>query len=166
MKNIEKTIPFKIEIKHTELGTVTLLTAESGISDKGSITFENNKTLLASYVYNATSYNLIYTIIDSNGDVEDSFMEDDGILPTLFISPGKQNYVSIVPYHPDKEFEISIPIFNRDALELPKGNRPFIGDFINTCTHYSIFHDVDIWSDTKPDKMMSIEFKDNMIKKT
>lgn len=165
MKNIDKIKPFRIEIKPTDLGIITTLFAEFEVSVKDSLTFENGKTILASYLYNATTYHLVYTIIDNDGVVEDSFQEDDGILPTLFICPQNRNYVSVVPYHPDKELELSVPVFNREAIELPKGNRPFSGNFINTCKHYAIFYDVDSWSVNKPDKIMSIEFKDTQIRK-
>lgn len=164
MKNIEKTNSFKSAIRKTDFGTLTTLITDVEISAKESISFEG-KTLLANYVYKKDkTYNLVYTIIDTEGNAE-SFVEDDGILPTLFLSPCLENYVSIVPYHPDKELEISIPVFNRENTELPRGNKPFIGNFIGVSNQFSIFYDVDIWSDTKPDKILAIEFKNSTIKK-
>ncbi len=164
MKNIDKINPFKQTIKKTNFGTITTLLTEVGVYAKDSIPFDG-KTLMTNYVYNINeTYNLIYTIIDIDGNVE-SFVEDDGILPTLFSSPNGENYVSVVPYHPDKELEISIPVFNRDNIETTKGNRPFVGKFIGISNQFSIFYDVDIWSDTKPDKMLAIEFKNDLIKK-
>ncbi len=164
MKDVTKINPFQSSIKKTELDTITTLTAEIGISAKESITF-GQKLLTANNVYGINeTYNLVYTIVDTNGTSE-SFVEEDGILPTLFLSPNNENYVSIIPYHPDKELEISIPLFNRENTELPKGNRPFVGDFIGVSNQFSILYDVDIWSDTKPDKLLAIEFKDGAIKK-
>ena len=164
MKNIDKINPFKSAIKKTNFGTLTALLTEVGVSAKDSISF-GGKSLMTNYIYKKNeTYNLVYTIIDTEGKVE-SFVEDDGILPTLFLSPNGENYVSVVPYHPDKELEISIPVFNRENIELTKGNRPFVGKFIGTSNQFSIFYDVDIWSDTKPDKMLAIEFKNNVIKK-
>lgn len=164
MKNIDKTNPFKSTIKKTDFGTLTTLVTDVGISAKENISF-GEKTLLANYIYDQDgNYKLMYTIIDTDGNTE-SFVEDDGILPTLFLSPNQENYVSVVPYHPDKELEISIPVFNRENTELPKGNRPFVGDFIGTSNQFSVFYDVDIWSDTKPDKLLAIEFKNKAIKK-
>ena len=164
MKNIDKTNSFESEIKETSFGIITTLVANIEISAKGSISFDG-KTLLANYVYkNNSSYNLVYTVADRNGN-EESFIEDDGILPTLFLSPNQENYASIVPYHPDKELEISIPVFNRENIELPKGNRPFTGKFIGISNQFSIFYDVDPWSNAKPDKLLAIEFKNDIIKK-
>lgn len=165
MKNIDKINPYKITVDKTKFGAVTKLTAEIGVSASiESISFEE-KTLIANNVYKENeTYNLVYTIIDTDGNIE-SFVEEDGILPTLFLSPNKENYVSISPYDPNKDLEISIPIFNRENTELPNGNKQFVGDFIGVANQFSVFYDVDIWSDTKPDKMLAIEFKNDAIKK-
>lgn len=164
MKRPNKVNPYQSTIKKTELGILTTLVSEAGVSTHGSISFED-KTLSANYVYHKNgTYKLVYTIIDIEGNTE-SFAEEDGILPTLFLSPDQENYVSLVPYHPDKELEVSIPVFNRGNIELPKGNRPFTGKFVGATRQFSIFYDVDIWSETKPDKMLSIEFKNDEIKK-
>lgn len=164
MENIKRVHPFKIDIKKTDVGILTTLITEHGISAHGNISC-NQKSLLANYIdQKGETYHLVYTVIDPKGN-EESFAENDGILPTLFLSPGEENYVSVVPYHPDKELEISIPVFNREHVELPKGNRPFTGKFIGVANQYAILYEVDIWSDKKPDKLLAIEFKNNMIKK-
>lgn len=165
MKNIDRTNPYKTTIKKSELGTITNLTAEIGVSASIENISFGEKTLIANNVYHENeTYNLVYTVIDTDGNVE-SFVEDDGILPTLFLSPNQENYVSVSPYNPDKDLEISIPVFNRENTDLPKGNKQFVGDFIGVANQFSIFYDVDIWSETKPDKMLAIEFKNNAIKK-
>ena len=165
MKNIDRINSYKTTIKKTKIGTITNLTAEIGVSASVENISFGEKTLIANNVYKENeTYNLVYTIIDTDGNVE-SFVEDDGILPTLFLSPNQENYVSISPYDPDKDLEISIPVFNRENTELPKGNKQFVGDFIGVANQFSVFYDVDIWSDTKPDKMLAIEFKNNQIKK-
>lgn len=165
MKNISKISPYKTTIKNTEFGIVTKLTAEIGVSASIENISFSKKTIVANNVYKENeTYDLVYTIIDTDGNAE-SFVEADGILPTLFLSPNQENYVSIQPYDPNKELEVSIPIFNRENTELPKGNKPFGGDFIGTTHQFSIFYDVDIWSNTKPDKMLAIEFKNDAIKK-
>ncbi|QQT25617.1 hypothetical protein [Sphingobacterium spiritivorum] len=164
MKNIEQINPFQISVEQTAFGILTRLDADIEIAAKGSIPF-GAKTLLTNYVYKENgTYNLIYTIIDADGAAE-SFIEYDGILPTLFLAPNAENYVSIQPYDPDRDYEISIPVFNREKTEQPKGNRPFVGGFIGISNQYSIFYDVDIWSETKPDKLLAIEFKNDVIKK-
>ncbi len=164
MKNIDQINPFKSTIKKTELGVLTTLVSPFRISAKESISF-GEKTLLGNYIYDKDeNYNLVYTVIDNEGSAE-SFVEDDGILPTLFLSPDQENYVSVVPYDPNKDLEISIPVFKRENIELPKKNRPFVGDFTGTSNQYSIFHNADMWSDTKPDKLLAVEFKNGVIKK-
>ncbi|MGK6341456.1 hypothetical protein ACMGDK_04405 [Chryseobacterium sp. DT-3] len=164
MKNPDKANPYQSIIKKTEFGTLTTLSVVSGVSCHGNISC-GDKTLLANYVYHKNgTYKLVYTLIDPEGN-DESFEEEDGILPTLFLSPDQKNFVSLVPYHPDKEAEISIPVFNRAAIEQPKGNRPFTGKFVGTTHQFSIFYDVDIWSETKPDKMLSIEFSNDTLKK-
>ena len=85
MKNIDKINPYKVAVKKTEFGTITKLTAEIGVSASiDSISF-GEKTLIANNVYKENeTYDLVYTVIDTDGNVE-SFVEDDGILPTLFL---------------------------------------------------------------------------------
>lgn len=164
MKNIDNINPFESIIKKTEFGIETTLVADVKVSDISSIQYANKSILATNVDGKNETYKLVYTIIDLEGK-EQSFVEDDGILPTLFISPNKEVYVSVIPYHPDKELEISIPVFNRENTELPKGCRPFTGEFIGISNQYSIFYDVDPWSDTKPDKLLAIEFKSEVIKK-
>ena len=165
MENLKKINCFSNVTEDSEFGKITTLTAEYGISAKKSINYKG-KSLLANYVDSDDEglYSLIYSVIDIDGS-DENYKEDDGILPTLFHSPALENYVSIIPYHPDKELEISIPIFNREEIVLKKGNRPFVGDFIGISNEYSVFHFADSWSDTKPDKLLSMEFKEGLLKK-
>lgn len=163
MKNLDKVTPYTSSVIQGDMGTMTTLVAETAISAKDSISF-GEKTLLTNYVYakNGT-YKLIYTTVEIDGNI-DNYVEDDGILPTLFLSPDQENYVSVIPYHPDKELEISIPIFHREDVEIPKGHRPFTGNFIGTTEAYSIFHDVDFYAN-KPDKILAIEFINGKLRK-
>ncbi|MCZ4244844.1 hypothetical protein [Pedobacter punctiformis] len=164
MKNVDKAKLFESSTIKTDFGILTTLVADTGISAKESISFAN-KSLLANYVYNKNeTYNLVYTIIDNDGK-EESFVEDSGILPTLFFSSDNKAYVSIIPPYTNKELEISIPIFNRENIDVPKGDKPFTGSFIGSTEKHSVFYNVDIWSDTKPDQLLAIEFKNGMIKK-
>ncbi|MDN2672143.1 hypothetical protein OX459_12145 [Janthinobacterium sp. SUN026] len=164
MKNLDKVAPFTSSITQGNWGTMTTLVAEVGVSTKDSIAF-GEKTLLTNYVYQKSGvYHLIYTVVGIDGGI-DNYLEDDGILPTLFLSPDQENYVSVIPYHPDKELEISIPIFDREDVEMPKGNRPCTGKFIGTTQAYSIFHDVDIFDNNKPDKILAIEFINGKLRK-
>ena len=164
MNNLKKVHPFEIQTTDTNEGIITILQVPTRISHKDNISFEN-QTMIANYIDNDRSYNTVYSLINTNGEIVDNFMEEDGILPTLFLNQEGEAYVSVVPYHPDKELEISLPVFNREKIEKPKGNRPFTGEFIGIVNHFSVFFDIDIWSDTKPDKMLAIEFKNNEIKK-
>ncbi|MDO8070975.1 hypothetical protein O3299_05525 [Janthinobacterium sp. SUN176] len=163
MKNLDKVTPYASSVIQGDLCTMTTLVAETQVSAKDSIAFAE-KTLLANYVYGKNgTYKLIYTVVGIDGNI-DNYIEDDGILPTLFLSPDQENYVSVIPYHPDKELEISIPIFDREDVEIPKGSRPFTGTFIGTTETCSIFHDVDFYAN-KPDKILAIEFINGKLKK-
>ena len=164
MKTLEKVNPFETTVEETDFGSKTTFVAHAGVSAQCSISYQD-KTLLANYVNNENGgYKLVYTVIDTAGN-HDSYEEDDGVSPTLFLSPENEAYVSVMPYHPDKELEISIPVFDREKTEKPKGDKPFVGDFVGATKQFSIFFDVDIWSDKKPDKMLAIEFKNGEIKK-
>nr|WP_295867609.1 hypothetical protein [uncultured Chitinophaga sp.] len=164
MNNNKTVAPFQIETTRTAAAVVTRLTAATGVSHKDNLNC-GDQTLMANYVYNDRSYDTVYTLMDAVGVVIESYEEEDGILPTLFNSPTEEPFVSVVPYHPDKELEISIPVFNREQTEKPKGNRPFTGNFIGVVKDTALFYDVDPWSDKKPDKMLGIVFKDGIIKK-
>lgn len=161
MKNIEPVNPFKTQIIETNLGKLTRLVANVGVSGHGSLR-RDDKALLASYVYGADeTYQTVYTLVDTEGSAE-SFVEENGILPTLFMSPSGENYVSMVRSYPDKEQEVSLPVFNREQLDEPVGKRPFLGKFIGVSNQYSLFHDVDPFAASKPDKLTTIEFKNNL----
>ncbi|QJB35519.1 hypothetical protein HF324_31145 [Chitinophaga oryzae] len=160
MNNNKTVAPFQIETTRTTAAVVTRLTAIKGVSHKDNLNC-GDQTLMANYVYNDRSYDTVYTLMDAVGVVIESYEEEDGILPTLFNSPTEEPFVSVVPYHPDKELEISIPVFNREQTERPKGNRPFTGDFIGVVKDTSLFYD----GDKKPDRMLAIVFKDGIIKK-
>ena len=163
MKNLSPVQPFQANVATSSHGVLTTLTVETSLAAKESIA-SGEKSLLTSYVYGKDgTYQLVYTVVDRDGQAE-HFAEDDGILPTLFLSPQQQAWVSIVPYHPDKELEISIPVFRREQVELPKGNRPFAGDFIGSTETAAVFHVAD-WSDTKPDKMLVMQFENGLLKK-
>jgi hypothetical protein len=157
----------RLEIKtdRTEGGIITKLIADAGISAHGNIGW-NGKTVLANYVYKEDgTYELVYSMIDSDGNIAGNYLENNGILPTLFLSPDNKLYVSIIPYDPDKELEISIPLLNRASIQEPKRNRPFPGKYIGNVHQSSVFHDIDIFSDKKQDKLLAIEFKNGTIKK-
>ncbi len=169
MKNIDRINPFKVSHKKTSFGTLTSLQAEFGVSTKDGISFDD-KILLANNIYNEDElYDVVYTIVEQDGNIE-SFIEDEGNLPKFFLSPKTNIFVSVHPYDPDnpeRDFEISIPVFEREETDLPKGNRPFVGDFIGIYKHFSVLHDdwSNSWDDNKPDKLQFIEFKNEKIKK-
>ena len=164
MKNIDHIDAFIYEKKNGTTHNLTYLNTEHGVTTHGSTSWDH-KTVLANYIYHADdTYKLIYSLIDNFGNVE-NFLEEEGILPTLFLSPTDELYVSLITYHPDKEMELSIPLLGQRPNSLPKATRPFTGDFIGNTEQYSLFYDIDPFSGNKQDKMLCIEFKDGMIKK-
>ena len=164
MDELKPCAPFAQTIEQTAMGTITTLETTIGVSHSDTITHQG-QCLFATTVYTGDGiYDKVYTVMDTDGSTQ-SYAENEGILPTLFHSPAGETYVSVSPYHPDKEQEISIPVFNRTGVVLPKPNRPFVGDYAGVSEPYAILYDVDPWSDTKPDKLLAIEFKDGHIKK-
>lgn len=164
MDNIKQKELFKLTITKHSLGVLSHLTNLTELAVRDSIQTNNGTIIALNYYHENESYDLVYCVIDVEGHTQ-SFVENDGILPTLFLSPDQQNYISIQPYDPDKDLEISIPLFNRGHVDTPKANRPFVGDFIGTTQQHAVFFHHDIWSDTKPDKLLIIDFKNNAVNK-
>lgn len=153
------------EIKKTSFGTIIFLKSKYGISQKESIS-NDGTTIVASTVDDERgNYKLVYTIITSNDDVTVEHYQEVGILPKLFKSPSNDFWTSIVIYNPGKELETSLPIFERTNYIMPKPNRPFTGEFIGITNDSSYFLSVDSYTSTKIDKLLRIEFKDEIIKK-
>ena len=164
MDELKPCAPFAQTIEQTAMGTITTLDTKIGVSHSDTIT-HGEQCLFAADVYTGNGiYDKVYTVVDTDGSTQ-SYAENEGILPTFFHSPAGDTHVSVSPYHPDKELEVSIPVFNRTDVELPKPNRPFVGGYAGVSAPYAILYDVDPWSDTKPDKLLAIEFKDGRIKK-
>ena len=156
--------PFKLRHEVQDLAKVNVLEVPVKLSISDQIDVDS-KPLIACNVYNKRELStLYYVLLDDRGDMQ-VFKEEAGILPTLFKSPAETVYVSLVPYHPDKELEISIPLFRDADFPLPPGKRPFLGDYIGISGDSSIFHYVNNWSDTKPDILMGIAFKNGRIQR-
>lgn len=163
MKDISTTLDFSVEVHHSEKGILTHFTSEFGINNQASLSTKDGKLLLANYLYDKKkNYQLIYTLSDTTGHHE-NFVESEGILPSLFLSPQGDAYVSLIVYHADKEQEISIPIFQRENIKAPKAAKPFVGEYIGISASHSIFYDVDLFSEKKPDKLLSIKFLNGKI---
>ena len=166
MKNLSGYTGFKTEINKTNDGIITTISSKNGISKRSNNIEWNNKTVFANYVYNNDeTYNVVYSIIDFEGNVQENYLENNGILPTLFKTPDNELYVSITIYHPDKELEISVPLINREVIKEPKQNKQFAGKYTGNIHQSVIFYDIDIFSDKKQDKMLNIEFKNGTIYK-
>jgi hypothetical protein len=150
-----------------KLGDSWLTTLKTGIGFSGGKSIDHEgQTLLATKVYKENeSYDVIYALIGVKGEAEGFFHEREGIMPTLFKSPQGVPFASVQPYHPDKDLEISLPLFGREQFETPKPGRPFLGDYVGVAGAFAVFHDEDIWSDKKPDKLLLIEFSGGKIKK-
>ncbi len=150
------------EVRSAGSGTVTYLRNKNGISHQ-SQAMHADGSIIASYVYDRSGgYKLVYTQLDQTGRVLGHFREA-GILPTLFKSPSGQLWVSFVVYHPDKEQEISVPVFERENFAMPKPGRPFTGDFVGTNENAAFFLDADIYFGKKPDKLRQLEFVNGTI---
>lgn len=156
--------PFKVKQVALPLARLTILEGPFQVSVKDQID-SHSGTLIACYIYDAAgNYQLYYVLVHMQGTLE-VFKEAAGILPTFFKSPGGITYVSLIPCHPDKELEISIPVFRQADTPLPKGARPFTGDFIGNTGDAAIFLHIDAFTEHKPDKLLSITFKTGSTKK-
>ncbi|MBV8251935.1 MAG: hypothetical protein JO154_04940 [Chitinophaga sp.] len=164
MENVLPVQPFQIEITRTKTATITQLQSTGEVTHHGNVCI-NGETICATYVYQFSPYKLTYIRTHPDGTVDGVWQEPDGILPTLFYNPEGNPFVSIIPYHPDKEMEISVPLFHREEVPLPKGNRPFTGHFIGTVPEAAIFYDKDAFTPNKPDKMMAVTFRNNQVYK-
>jgi hypothetical protein len=155
----------KTAFRAASSGTITTFRNAHGLTIHGEST-ANGQTLLALYVYKADeTYDVVYAQVDATGQVVDILHEQEGILPTFFQSPEQTPWVSVVPYHPDKEQEISIPVFHREGAEPTKPARPFAGEYIGTLNQQAWFIDCNSFSDKKPDKLLSVTFGNGAIKK-
>ncbi|QQO09124.1 hypothetical protein [Breznakiella homolactica] len=165
MNELKEYANVKTRTRETEFGPMTILETENGISAHGQIGWDG-KTILADYVYKADgTYDPVYSFIGSDGIAGPHLQETAGILPSLFLDPGGRPWVSLVAYDPDRELEITVPLFGRAEMETPKGHRPFLGRWAGICGAFPVFHDADLWSDTKPDRLLLMEFKDGVLKK-
>ncbi|MDR1180298.1 MAG: hypothetical protein LBK44_07310, partial [Spirochaetales bacterium] len=94
MKNLTKYAGFETKIDKTKDRTITTISSKSVISQKKNMEW-NNKTVLANNVYKKNeTYNVVYSIIDFEGNIQENYLENNGILPTLFKSPDNELYVS------------------------------------------------------------------------
>jgi hypothetical protein len=91
-----------VKTDRTDCGIITRLIAEEGVTNHGHNIEWKGKTVLANnFDEKDGTYELVYSIVDSDGKVEGNHLENSGILPTLFKSPDNELYVSVVPYDPD-----------------------------------------------------------------
>jgi len=163
LQSIKSTI--KTETARHPWGALTTIHHPAGLSDASAQIAKDSQTIVALKLYEKNeTYRTIYALINTQGETTDILHETAGIMPALFFSPTGELWVSVTPYHPDKELEITIPFRNRAANPDPKPNRPFVGDYAGTTDTCALFHSEDIFSDTKPDKLLRIDFKDGKLK--
>ena len=166
MENLTEYTDFEIKITKTNNGILTLLSSKKYMSTTVENIEWNNKTVIARNVYNKDkTYKVVYSIIDSEGNVLNSYLENAGILPRLFKSPDNELYVSLTICRSDKDFEISVPLIERLAAKEQKPSKEFAGKYIGNINQSSIFFDIDIFSEKKQDKMLNLEFKNGTVNK-
>ena len=146
----------------TSFGLISTIEVPYALSVKGSC-WNKEGLLIANYIYSnegdTNTFELVYTIIDKDGNTKEE-KETRGVLPTLFLSPAKDNFVSLV--NGEEEEMTSYAVFDKSAKGF-KGNKSFDGRFVGCTTNYSIFYNVDIWSEKAADVMNVIEFKDGVL---
>ncbi|MVX36782.1 hypothetical protein [Myroides sp. LoEW2-1] len=149
--------------QQTSFGLISTIEVPTALSIKGSC-WTKEGLLLANYIWDeleSESYKLCYTVLSKDGK-QDSIVEDNGILPTLFVNPYGDNYASLVPSE-ESETTLSLSIFNQEVKPF-KGTKSFNGRFVGCTAHSSVFYDVDIWDEKKADVMFVLNFDNNQIK--
>ena len=163
LKSIKSAV--QTEVSKNEWGTFTTIKYPKGISTKFSQVAKDGQTILVAHLYNKNeTYKVVYILVNANGEVADVLHETAGIQPTLFFSPTGDLWTSVSPYHPDKEGEVSIPFYHRTNFPEPKNNRQFAGKYVGTTDTAALLHDTDLFSDTRPDKLLRIDFKNGKLK--
>lgn len=138
----------------------------TGFSLKQSAAAGNDQTLHAFYLYDRQdNYKVLYALLDATGNITQVLHEQEGILPALFHAPGGELWASVSPYHPDKELETFLPVFNRSAAAPLKPGRPFPADFVGAIEKTVISWNEDPFSDKKPDKVQLLHFEEGAIVK-
>ncbi len=152
--------------KQTSLGLITTISAPVALAAKAS-SWSDQGLLLANYLYNQAADNsdfkLVYTLVDSQGKVE-QIQEENASLPCFFISPSQKNYVSVVMPDGDKDYAFSKEVFTKDQVSF-KTSKDFKGHFVGTTNQGSVFYEVDLWKQSQPDTMRVIHFDDQAIVK-
>lgn len=152
--------------EQTSFGLVTTIEVKGAISAKGSCCSDQG-LLLANYIYSQADvnspYTLTYTYLDKQGN-RTQVLDDQGTLPCLFLSPSKQNYVSVVDSEGDKDYAFCKPV-NAPSQKGFKTSKDYKGRFVGTLCDASLFYEVDLWKQTKADTLRVIQFKDNQITK-
>jgi hypothetical protein len=153
------------EISKNAWGTLTTVKYPQGISVQFSQVAKDGQTVFAVHFEEKDgTYRVAYVLVNADGEIADILHETAGIQPTLFFSPAGDLWTSVTPYYPDKDVEITVPFRNRTNFPEPKTNRQFPGKYAGTTATAALFHDEDIFSDTKPDKLLRIDFKDGKLK--
>lgn len=165
MESLRTVNPFKISVVNSSFGRVTTFSTELGQTLKAAVGYRGGVLFATDIKDKKHPFSTVFVHMDTEG-ANHAYLEADGIMPSFFLSPEGEAFMSIEPYDPDKDMEISIPLFNREEVERPsKGSRPFLGDFVGNFNTFAILYDVNPWDRHKPDKMLAIEFKNGKIKK-
>lgn len=136
---------------------LSLTEAVSGEKDQLFVTF---------HAYKATGgYDILYAVVDSNGNIVKVMHETAGMLPSVFHAPDGALWLSVTPYHPDKELETFLPVSGRDNVTPLKPGRPFAGKFIGTIGQQVLSWMDEVFSDKKPDKLLVLNFENGQVKK-
>lgn len=152
-------------LENGQLTTIRPAGDYTGFSFKQSIS-QGDDTWLVFYAYNSKgSYHVIYAVMNASGNIGAVLHEPEGILPTLFHAPGGALWVTLTPYHPDKEQEVFLPVAERANFTPLKPGRQFPGDFIGTIENSALCWQQETFSDKKPDKLLLLQYKDGNVQK-
>ncbi|MEM9411203.1 MAG: hypothetical protein AAGA30_08825 [Planctomycetota bacterium] len=148
------------EVEKVTGGVLTTIRHEMGITCSSQIAGTAD-TFFASKLYGANeTYVVAYIRVNGEGRLVSALQEDLGVLPDLFYGEDGEIWCRLTTdTTSEKELEIIVPILERSHYSKPKGRRPFAGTCAGRLGEFAIFHDVDIFSTKKPDKLLKVQFK-------
>jgi len=139
----------------TSFGLVSTIEVPFAIQALGSC-WAKKGLLVANYVFtdpeDTQAFELVYTLIDAEGSKRE-LVESEGVLPTLFLNPLAENYVTVVDEKADVESRQILPVFKRDTRDTFCYDKEVAGRFVGCTKASTVFYEVDIWKESKQDIM-------------
>jgi hypothetical protein len=140
-------------------GNVTLVQNEQGISAHYEVLkVDDTRAVYCMKLYNSSTYDTCYFIVNKEGKVLEKLVEQEGVLPSIFKGPDGSLWTKITSTKMDGSKEITLPLRERDRIAFPKTSRELVGDLLGTIGNTVYYYHNDIWNKQKPDKLFLLSF--------